>query len=154
MKIGVMFGNPETTPGGNALKFYSSLRLDIRKIATLKDGQEVIGNRTRVKVVKNKVAPPFKLAEFDIIYGEGISKVGDLLDLGASLDIVEKSGAWYSYGGERIGQGRENAKVFLKEHPDMTDEIAQKVRMGFGLPAQEKNKKESDQQFFLQHRLM
>ncbi len=135
MKIGVMFGNPETTPGGNALKFYSSLRLDIRKIATLKDGQEVFGNRTRVKVVKNKVAPPFKMAEFDIIYGEGISKVGDLLDLAASQDIVEKSGAWYSYEGERIGQGRENAKTFLKEHPDMTDEIAQKVRMGFGLPA-------------------
>ena len=135
MKIGVMFGNPETTPGGNALKFYSSLRLDIRKIAALKDGQEVIGNRTRVKVVKNKVAPPFKMAEFDIIYGEGISKIGDLLDLAASQDIVEKSGAWYSYGGERIGQGRENAKLFLKEHPDMTDEIAQKVRLGFGLPA-------------------
>jgi recombination protein RecA len=126
------------------LKFYSSIRLDIRKIATLKDGQEVIGNRTRVKVVKNKVAPPFKLAEFDIIYGEGISKVGDLLDLAASLDIVEKSGAWYSYGGERIGQGRENAKTFLKEHPDMTDEIAQKVRMGFGLPIEQKAKKESD----------
>ncbi|UCD65598.1 MAG: recombinase RecA [Deltaproteobacteria bacterium] len=134
MKIGVMFGNPETTPGGNALKFYSSLRLDIRKIATLKDGQEVIGNRTRVKVVKNKVAPPFKMAEFDIIYGEGISKVGDLLDLAAAQDIVEKSGAWYSYEGERIGQGRENAKTFLKEHPEITDEIAQKVRMGFGLP--------------------
>jgi recombination protein RecA len=111
------------------------LRLDIRKIAALKDGQEVIGNRTRVKVVKNKVAPPFKMAEFDIIYGEGISKIGDLLDLAASQDIVEKSGAWYSYGGERIGQGRENAKLFLKEHPDMTDEIAQKVRLGFGLPA-------------------
>jgi len=144
MKIGVMFGNPETTPGGNALKFYSSLRLDIRRIATLKDGQEVIGNRTRVKVVKNKVAPPFKMAEFDIIYGEGISKVGDLLDLAVSQDIVEKSGAWYSYAGERIGQGRENAKTFLKEHPDMTDEIAQKVRMGFGLPAIEKIRKESD----------
>jgi recombination protein RecA len=144
MKIGVMFGNPETTPGGNALKFYSSLRLDIRRIAALKDGQEVIGNRTRVKVVKNKVAPPFKTAEFDIIYGEGISKIGDLLDLAAEHDIVEKSGAWYSYGGERIGQGRENAKTFLKEHPDMTDEIAQKVRMGFGLAASEKNQKKSD----------
>jgi recombination protein RecA len=138
MKIGVMFGNPETTPGGNALKFYSSLRLDIRKIATLKDGQEVLGNRTRVKVVKNKVAPPFKMAEFDIIYGEGISKVGDLLDLAASQDIVEKSGAWYSYEGERIGQGRENVKTFLKEHPDITDEIAQKVRLGFGLATPEK----------------
>jgi recombination protein RecA len=134
MKIGVMFGNPETTPGGNALKFYSSLRLDIRKIATLKDGQEVFGNRTRVKVVKNKVAPPFKMAEFDIIYGEGISRVGDLLDLAVSQDIVEKSGSWYSYEGERIGQGRENAKTFLKEHNDITTEIAQKVRLGFGLP--------------------
>lgn len=144
MKIGVMFGNPETTPGGNALKFYSSLRLDIRKIATLKDGQEVFGNRTRVKVVKNKVAPPFKMAEFDIIYGEGISKVGDLLDLAAAQDIVEKSGAWYSYEGERIGQGRENAKTFLKEHPELTDEIAQKVRMGFGLPDISGNKKDAD----------
>jgi recombination protein RecA len=144
MKIGVMFGNPETTPGGNALKFYSSLRLDIRKIATLKDGQEVIGNRTRVKVVKNKVAPPFKMAEFDIIYGEGISKVGDLLDLAASQDIVEKSGAWYSYEGERIGQGRENAKTFLKEHPDITDEIAKKVRMGFGLPTVSSSKEAAE----------
>ena len=146
MKIGVMYGNPETTPGGNALKFYSSLRLDIRKIATLKDGQEVFGNRTRVKVVKNKVAPPFKMAEFDIIYGEGISKVGDLLDLAAAQDIIEKSGAWYSYQGERIGQGRENAKTFLKEHEDMTDEIAQKVRLGFGLPTPEKLTKKADQQ--------
>jgi recombination protein RecA len=142
MKIGVMFGNPETTPGGNALKFYSSLRLDIRRIATLKDGQEPIGNRTRVKVVKNKVAPPFKMAEFDIIYGEGISRVGDLLDLAVSQDIVEKSGAWYSYEGERIGQGRENARTFLKEHNEITTEIAQKVRMGFGLATPEKAKKE------------
>lgn len=134
MKIGVMFGNPETTPGGNALKFYSSLRLDIRKIATLKDGQEIFGNRTRVKVVKNKVAPPFKMAEFDIIYGEGISRVGDLLDLAVTQDIVEKSGSWYSYEGERIGQGRENAKAFLKEHNDITTDIAKKVRLGFGLP--------------------
>ena len=144
MKIGVMFGNPETTPGGNALKFYSSLRLDIRRIATLKDGQEAFGNRTRVKVVKNKVAPPFKMAEFDIIYGEGISRVGDLLDLAVTQDIVEKSGAWYSYEGERIGQGRENAKSFLKEHADMADEIAQKVRMGFGLPTPEKAKPEAE----------
>jgi recombination protein RecA len=144
MKIGVMFGNPETTPGGNALKFYSSLRFDIRKISSLKDGQEVIGNRTRVKVVKNKVAPPFKMAEFDIIYGEGISRVGDLLDLAAAQDIVEKSGAWYSYEGERIGQGRENAKTFLKEHPDITDDIARKVRMGFGLPVKEKTRKDAD----------
>jgi recombination protein RecA len=144
MKIGVMFGNPETTPGGNALKFYSSLRLDIRRVAALKDGQEVIGNRTRVKVVKNKVAPPFKTADFDIIYGEGISKTGDLLDLAAEQNIVEKSGAWYSYSGERIGQGRENAKSFLKEHPDMVVEISQKVKMGFGLVVHEKSKQESD----------
>lgn len=144
MKIGVMFGNPETTPGGNALKFYSSLRFDIRKISSLKDGQEVIGNRTRVKVVKNKVAPPFKMAEFDIIYGEGISKVGDLLDLAAAQDIVEKSGAWYSYEGERIGQGRENAKTFMKEHPDITEDIARKVRMGFGLPVKDKTRKDAD----------
>ncbi|MCF6291275.1 MAG: recombinase RecA [Desulfobacterales bacterium] len=135
IKIGVMFGNPETTPGGNALKFYSSVRLDIRRIATIKDGQESIGSRTRVKVVKNKVAPPFKLAEFDIAYGEGISKIGDILDLAVGLDIIEKSGAWYSYGGERIGQGRENAKSFLKEHPQMTDEIENKVRLGYGLTA-------------------
>lgn len=133
MKIGVMFGNPETTTGGNALKFYSSLRLDIRRIGQLKDGQEVIGNRTRVKVVKNKVAPPFKEAEFDIVYGEGISKTGDLLDLAVNLDIVEKSGSWYSYNEERIGQGRENAKRFLTDQPEMCAEINQKVRMAFGL---------------------
>ncbi len=133
MKIGVMFGNPETTTGGNALKFYSSLRLDIRKINQIKDGQEVIGNRTKVKVVKNKVAPPFKFSEFDIIYGEGISKVGDLLDLAVTQNIVDKSGAWYSYNDERIGQGRENAKKFLLDHPEMYKEIDSKVRMGFGL---------------------
>ncbi len=133
MKIGVMFGNPETTTGGNALKFYSSLRLDIRKVNQIKDGQEAIGNRTKVKVVKNKVAPPFKASEFDIIYGEGISKIGDLLDLAAEQNIVEKSGAWYSYKDERIGQGRENAKKFLKEHPEMCQEIDLNVRMGFGL---------------------
>ena len=114
MKIGVMFGNPETTTGGNALKFYASLRLDIRKIGTLKDGQEIIGTRTKVKVVKNKIAPPFKEAEFDIIYGEGISREGDILDLGVAHDIVEKSGTWYSFGGNRIGQGRENARTYLK----------------------------------------
>jgi len=135
MKIGVMFGNPETTTGGNALKFYSSLRLDIRKIATLKDGQDVIGSRTKVKVVKNKVAPPFKTAEFDIIYGEGISKVGDLLDLAVEQEIVDKSGSWYSYLDERIGQGRENAKKFLQDHPEMCAEMEEKVRMGFGLSA-------------------
>ena len=137
MKIGVMFGNPETTTGGNALKFYSSVRLDIRRMTQIKDGQEVIGNRTKVKVVKNKVAPPFKVAEFDIIYGEGISRVGDLLDLGVEQEIIDKSGAWYSYQDERIGQGRENAKVFLKEHPDMLAEIDRKVRMGYGMPVDE-----------------
>ena len=135
MKIGVMFGNPETTTGGNALKFYSSVRLDIRRMTQIKDGQEVIGNRTKVKVVKNKVAPPFKIAEFDIIYGEGISKIGDLLDLGVELDIVDKSGAWYSYQDERIGQGRENAKAFLKEHAETTADIEQKIRLAYGLPA-------------------
>jgi recombination protein RecA len=134
MKIGVMFGNPETTTGGNALKFYSSLRLDIRRLAAIKDGQEAVGNRTRVKVVKNKMAPPFKEAEFDIIYGEGASRVGDLLDLATAQDIVEKSGAWYSYSGERIGQGRENAKVYLKEHPELCADLEQKVRLGYGLP--------------------
>jgi recombination protein RecA len=133
MKIGVMFGNPETTTGGNALKFYSSIRMDIRRIAALKQGQDVIGNRTRVKVVKNKVAPPFKEAEFDIMYGEGISREGDLVDLGAAHDIIDKSGAWYSYAGERIGQGRENAKQFLREHPDMGLSIEQKLFEHFGL---------------------
>jgi len=133
MKIGVMFGNPETTTGGNALKFYASLRLDIRKLAAIKDGQEIIGNRTRVKVVKNKIAPPFKEAEFDIIYGEGISRVGDILDLGVAHDIVEKSGAWYSYGGDRIGQGRENSKVYLKEHPSTMEEIELKIKQTYGL---------------------
>ncbi len=133
MKIGVMFGNPETTTGGNALKFYASLRLDIRKLAAIKDGQEIIGNRTRVKVVKNKIAPPFKEAEFDIIYGEGISRGGDILDLGVAHDIVEKSGAWYSYGGDRIGQGRENAKVYLKEHPATLEEIEWKIKQTYGL---------------------
>ncbi|NOX80753.1 MAG: recombinase RecA [Deltaproteobacteria bacterium] len=134
IKIGVMFGNPETTTGGNALKFYSSMRLDIRRMTQIKEGQDVIGNRTKVKVVKNKVAPPFKTAEFDIIYGEGISKTGDLLDLGVELQIIDKSGAWYSYEDERIGQGRENAKAFLKEHPEMSAEIERKVRLGYGLP--------------------
>ena len=133
MKIGVMFGNPETTPGGNALKFYSSIRIDIRRMTQIKDGQEVIGNRTKVKIVKNKVAPPFKIAEFDMIYGEGISRTGDLLDLGVEQNIVDKSGAWYSYNDERIGQGRENSKTFLKEHPDMLEEIDRKVRLGFGM---------------------
>ncbi len=134
IKIGVMFGNPETTTGGNALKFYATMRFDIRRQTPIKDGQDIIGNRTKVKIVKNKVAPPFKIAEFDIIYGEGISKAGDILDLAVDQDIVDKSGAWYSYGDERIGQGRENAKDFLKEHPDMMAEIDRKVRMGYGMP--------------------
>ena len=134
MKIGVMFGSPETTTGGNALKFYSSIRLDIRRMTQIKDGQEVIGNRTKVKVVKNKVAPPFKVAEFDIIYGEGISKTGDLLDLGVELDIVDKSGAWYAYQDERIGQGRENAKTYIKEHPEISADIENKIRLAYGLP--------------------
>ena len=138
MKIGVMFGNPETTTGGNALKFYSSLRMDIRRIAALKQGQDLIGNRTRVKVVKNKVAPPFKEAEFDIMYGAGISRVGDIVDLGAEAGIVEKSGAWYSYAGERIGQGRENAKQFLTEHPETAAAIEVRIKEHFGLePASE-----------------
>ena len=127
MKIGVMFGNPETTTGGNALKFYSSVRLDIRRIAALKNGDDVIGNRTRVKVVKNKVAPPFKEVEFDILYGEGISREGDLLDLASDKNIVEKSGTWYSYGTERIGQGRENARTWLKEHPEAFTKIRRQV---------------------------
>lgn len=126
-KLGVMFGNPETTTGGRALKFYSSMRLDIRRIASIKQGPEVIGNRTRVKVVKNKVAPPFKESEFDIIYGEGISKAGDVLDLAVENKIINKSGAWYSCNDERIGQGRENAKTYLKEHPDMLEEIRHQI---------------------------
>jgi recombination protein RecA len=133
MKIGVMFGNPETTTGGNALKFYASLRLDIRKTGTLKDGQEIIGTRTKVKVVKNKIAPPFKEAEFDILYGEGISREGDILDLGVAHDIVEKSGTWYSFGGNRIGQGRDNARTYLKEHPEVLTEIETKVKQTYGL---------------------
>ncbi|MGA2507018.1 MAG: recombinase RecA [Chitinispirillaceae bacterium] len=128
MKIGVMFGNPETTTGGNALKFYSSVRIDIRRIAAIKDGEVVIGNRTRAKVVKNKVAPPFRDAEFDILYGKGISFEGDVLDLAAEMGIIEKSGAWFSYNGERIGQGREKARDFLIEHRDILDEVEKKVR--------------------------
>ena len=135
MKIGVMFGNPETTTGGNALKFYSSIRIDIRKSTAIKDGQDVIGNQTKVKVVKNKVAPPFKQADFDIVYGEGISRTGDLLDLGVAQEIIDKSGAWYTYEDERIGQGRENAKKFLKEHPEIMDDIERKLSLAFGLPA-------------------
>ena len=133
MKIGVMFGSPETTTGGNALKFYSSVRLDIRRIGAIKDRDEVVGNATRVKVVKNKVAPPFKQVEFDIMYGEGISKTGELLDLGVKVEVVEKSGSWFSYGDERIGQGRENAKTFLKENPRIALEIEDKIRAAHGL---------------------
>ena len=132
-KIGVMFGSPETTTGGNALKFYASVRLDIRRIGAIKERDEVVGNQTRVKVVKNKLAPPFKMVEFDIMYGEGISKAGELLDLGVQAGIVEKSGSWFSYGTERIGQGRENAKTFFKEHPDIADEIENKIRANAGL---------------------
>jgi len=133
MKIGVMFGSPETTTGGNALKFYSSVRLDIRRIGAIKDKDDVVGNQTRVKVVKNKVAPPFKVVEFDIMYGEGISKTGELLDLGVNAGIVEKSGAWFSYGDQRIGQGRENAKTFLKENPEIAVDIEQRVRQSAGI---------------------
>lgn len=132
MKIGVMFGNPETTTGGNALKFYSSVRLDVRRIAQLKDGDAVIGNRTKVKVVKNKVAPPFKVAEFDIMYGQGISREGDLLDLGAEREIVAKSGAWYEYDGSKLGQGREQAKQFLRDNPKIAKDIEQKIRTQAG----------------------
>lgn len=146
-KVGIMFGNPEVTPGGRALKFYSSVRLEIRKVETLKQGTDIIGNRTKAKVVKNKVAPPFRDAEFDIIYGEGISKVGCILDMAADLNIVNKSGAWYSYGENRIGQGRENAREFLKKDPKLVAEIEQKVRAGVGLvkeqPAASKSAKEA-----------
>ncbi|MCR5233825.1 MAG: recombinase RecA [Lachnospiraceae bacterium] len=132
-KVGVMFGNPETTTGGRALKFYSSVRLDVRRIESLKQGGEVIGNRTRVKVVKNKIAPPFKEAEFDIMFGKGISMVGDIVDLAANTDIINKSGAWYSYNGQKIGQGRENTKLYLEQNPEMLAEVEAKVREHFGL---------------------
>ena len=132
-KIGIMFGNPETTSGGNALKFYASVRLDIRRIGAIKDKDDIIGNQTRVKVVKNKVAPPFRTVEFDIMYGEGISKTGELVDLGVESEIIEKSGSWYSYKTERIGQGRENAKTFLKENPDIAEEIETLIRQNSGI---------------------
>lgn len=138
-KVGVMFGNPETTTGGRALKFYSSVRLDVRKVETLKQGGEMVGNRTRIKVVKNKVAPPFKQAEFDIMFGTGISKEGDILDLAADCSIVNKSGAWYAYKDEKIGQGRENAKAFLREHPEICDEIEKQVRIYYHLLPDEEN---------------
>jgi recombination protein RecA len=132
-KIGVMFGNPETTPGGRALKFYSSIRLEVRRAETIKQGSEMVGNKTKIKVVKNKVAPPFRTAEVDIMFGEGISKEGEIVDIGVELDIIQKSGSWYSYNDERIGQGRENAKQFLRANPEIRDEIAEKIRESFGM---------------------
>lgn len=143
-KVGVMFGNPETTPGGRALKFYSTVRLDVRRIESIKMGNDVVGNRTRVKVVKNKVAPPFKQAEIDIMYGEGISREGSLIDIGTDLDIVDKSGAWYSYSGERLGQGRENAKQFLKENPQIAAQIENKVREASNLTTTVPDQSESE----------
>ncbi|CAB4610313.1 unannotated protein [freshwater metagenome] len=145
-KIGVMFGSPETTPGGRALKFYSSVRLDIRRIESIKDGVEVVGNRTRVKVVKNKVAPPFKQAEFDIMYGKGISREGSALDIGVDLDIVKKSGAWYTYEGEQLGQGRENAKIFLNENPEIMVEISERIltKVGIGVVEESGNDVDTD----------
>jgi len=142
MRIGVMFGNPETTTGGTALKFYSSVRLDIRRIASIKEGDRVTGSRTRVRVVKNKVAPPFKDAEFDIIYGQGISKTGELIDLGAEHKIIEKSGTWFSYKDERLGQGRDNAKVLLDQNPDIASEIEHKLKEKLGLEEESKEEKE------------
>ncbi len=132
MKIGVMFGNPETTTGGNALKFYASVRIDIRSIGKIKDKEDVIGSQTRVKIVKNKVAPPFKVVDFDIMYGEGISKTGELIDLGVKANVIEKSGAWFAYNGEKLGQGRENAKIFLRDHPDIASEIENKIKADAG----------------------
>ena len=146
-KVGVMFGNPETTPGGRALKFYATVRLEVRRAEQLKSGTDIIGNRTKIKVVKNKVAPPFRIAEVDIMYGEGISQEGELLDMAADKDIVNKSGAWYSYNEERIGQGRENAKKYLADHPDMMEEIYQKVRLAYnmdGVAAEEESPEEND----------
>ena len=136
-KVGVMFGNPETTTGGRALKFYASVRMDVRRIETLKQNGEIVGNRTRIKIVKNKIAPPFKEAEFDIMFGKGISKEGDILDLAVKCDLVSKSGAWFAYGGDKIGQGRENAKAYLREHPEIMDEIEHKVRVAYGLIKEE-----------------
>ena len=146
MKIGVMYGNPETTTGGNALKFYSTIRLEIRKTQSIKEGQDIIGSRTRVKVVKNKLAPPFKNVEFDLMYGEGISKTGDLLDMGVQLEVIDKSGSWYSYNGERMGQGRENVKIFLKDNPDIFNDIELKVRekLGIGTEAKVEKTEESN----------
>ncbi|WP_048602834.1 recombinase RecA [Rubeoparvulum massiliense] len=135
-KVGVMFGNPETTPGGRALKFYSSVRLEVRRMESLKQGEELVGNRTKIKVVKNKVAPPFKQCEVDIMFGEGISREGSILDMGADIDVVQKSGAWYSYNNERLGQGRENVKQYLKEHPEIMEQIEMQIRQHYGLPVE------------------
>ena len=145
MKIGVVFGNPETTTGGNALKFYSSVRLDIRRTGAIKEGQEIVGNRTRVRVVKNKMAPPFTDAEFDILYGEGISQIGDLLDVGADAGVIDKSGSWYSFQGERIGQGRQNVVRFLKENVDIHDAVLAKTREALGLSKSKEQSTETDE---------
>ncbi len=142
-KVGVMFGNPETTPGGRALKFYATIRLEIRRAEQIKDGTNIIGNRVRIKVVKNKVAPPFKRAEVDIMYGKGISQSGELVDMAVDKDIIDKSGSWYSYGEERIGQGRENAKSYMEEHPDMFKEVEKKVRDAYGIPDDTKPEEKS-----------
>ena len=143
-KVGIMFGNPETTPGGRALKFYASVRLDVRKTEAIKIGDSIVGSKTNVKVVKNKVAPPFKIATVDIMYGEGVSKEGELVDLGCSSGVLEKNGAWYSYNGEKIGQGKENVKIFLKENPTLRDELEQKIREHYGFIEKKKEKKEKD----------
>ncbi|WP_065411427.1 recombinase RecA [Pseudobacillus wudalianchiensis] len=150
-KVGIMFGNPETTPGGRALKFYSSVRLEVRRAEALKQGNEIVGNKTKIKVVKNKVAPPFRVAEVDIMYGEGISREGEIIDMGSEVDIVQKSGAWYSYNEERVGQGRENAKQFLKENPAIRQEIMMKIRQHYGLDADfvETNEEEATEEFSL-----
>jgi recombination protein RecA len=144
MKIGVMFGNPETTTGGNALKFYASVRLDIRRIGSIKRGEEVVGNETRVKVVKNKVSPPFREALFDILYGEGISREGEIVELGVTHRIIEKSGAWYAYNGEKIGQGKDNAREFLREHPEMAAEAEARIRETVGVPTPNRIKPETN----------
>ena len=143
-KVGVMFGSPETTTGGRALKFYASVRMDVRRIETLKQSGEMVGNRTRIKIVKNKIAPPFKEAEFDIMFGKGVSKSGDILDLASGIDVVKKSGSWYAYEGEKIGQGRENAKSYLESHPEMMDEIEQKVRAHYHLGEEYQEKESAD----------
>lgn len=147
-KVGVMFGNPETTPGGRALKFYSSVRLEVRRAETLKQGNEMVGNKTKIKVVKNKVAPPFRVAEVDIMYGEGISKEGEIIDIGSEIDIVQKSGSWYSYNEERLGQGRENAKQFLKENPELLLQIQQQIREHFGLDTEKTISGDEEQEEF------